>query len=180
MLNSRDVFKPIAQTVESKLVTGAPVDFTGAFVGTQNEPLSATGAKLTQAVKIPFAPIYTTQPVEKPVASVMGGADLYSQSGITPLSKITGASGSPLVEQLNKSLAGDSPLGAILGGAMPPVPMPPLNLNMTTSSEAKTGAQTASGGFVSHGINFGTTGGNNQLLILGALALAAFFLMRKK
>lgn len=178
MLASRDLFKPVAQTVESKLVTGAPVDFTGAFVGTQNEPMSANKSPLTQ---IPFKPIMDTiQPVAKPTAAVMGGkADLYGSAGVTPTATMTGAPGSPLVDSLTSAMGGKNPVADLLmGGGMPPIP--PLNLNMTTSSEAKTGAQTASGGFVSHGINFGTTGGNNTMLILAAVAVGAFFLFRKK
>jgi hypothetical protein len=179
MLAARDLqLKPVAQTVESKLVTGAPVDFSGAFKGSQFEPSASENQSQSKGglVQIPFKPEYTTQPVAKPTASIMkGAAGLYDAVNTSPI--VQGAPVSKLVDSLTKT---PDVAGLLTGGGMPPVPMPPLNLNMTTSSEAKTGAQTASGGFVSHGINFGTTGGNNQLLILGALALAAFFLMRKK
>lgn len=175
MLAARDLqFKPVAQTVESKLVTGAPVDFSGAFKGSQFEPSASENQ--SKLVQIPLKPEYTIQPVTKPTASIMGVAKgLYDAAATSPSAQ--GAPVSKLVDSLNKT---PDLAGLLTGGGMPPVPMPPLNLNMTTSSEAKTGAQTASGGFVSHGINFGTTGGNSQLLILAALAVGAYLLMRKK
>lgn len=173
MLAARDLqLKPVAQTVESKLVTGAPVDFSGAFKGSQFEPSASENQ--SKLVQIPFKPEYTTQPVTKPTASIMkGAAGLYDAVNSSPI--MQGAPVSKLVDSLTKT---PDVAGLLTGGLMPPIP--PLNLNMTTSSEAKTGAQTASGGFTSHGINFGTTGGNNQLLILAALAVGAYLLMRKK
>lgn len=177
MLAARDLFKPIAQTEESKLMTGAPV--MSAFVSTQIEP----SASQLKPVQIPFAPEYTTQPVAKPTMSVMNaGQSLYDSAGVAPSVKAPavqtlGAPVSALVDSVNKA---SNPMQILAGGVMPTIP--PLNLSMATSSESKTGAQTSSGGFVSHGINFGTatTGGSNNLLLLAALGVAAFLLMRKK
>ena len=86
----------------------------------------------------------------------------------------------PLVESFAGAFKGSKFEPNLSGGLMPPVPLPPMNLNLTTSSEAKTGAQTG-GGFYSAGINFGTAGAPVQTnwLLIGAVAAVVYFLARK-
>lgn len=70
-------------------------------------------------------------------------------------------------------------------GMFPSLPgFPPLNFSTSTSSGATAGDQTG-GGFVAHGINFGTANhgaaaSSTALLMWGAAALAVYFLVIKK
>ncbi|MBQ4860343.1 hypothetical protein J8L98_01395 [Pseudoalteromonas sp. MMG013] len=49
---------------------------------------------------------------------------------------------------------------------------------ISSSASSATGDQTQNIGFTGHGVTFGG-GSNNQLLIIGGLALAALFLLKK-
>ena len=69
-------------------------------------------------------------------------------------------------------------MGALMGmagGASPMGAMP----SMASSSSASTGEQDQSGSFTGSGINFGTNG-NNQLMIIGAVAIGLLLVMKRK
>lgn len=65
--------------------------------------------------------------------------------------------------------------GAPMGGASPMGGMP----SIASSSSAETGQQTQSGNFTGGGINFGSDN-NNQLLIVGAVVIGLFLVIKRK
>jgi hypothetical protein len=66
-------------------------------------------------------------------------------------------------------------MGALMGGASPMGGMP----SITSSSSAETGQQSQSGNFSGGGIDFGTDG-NNQLMIVAAVAIGLLLVMKSK
>lgn len=112
---------------------------------------------------------------------MIAARDLFKPTAQTEESKML--TGAPVIGAFSNPQQSNllSDFSKSTGGSLMPT-IPPLNLSMATSSESKTGAQTG-GGFVSHGINFGTSNalpsGTNWLLI-GAVAVAVFVFARKK
>lgn len=59
------------------------------------------------------------------------------------------------------------------------MPMPDLNMNTQTSSSASQSGAWTGGSFKAEGINFGSQG-VNQWVLLGAAALVAYLMLKRK